>query len=210
MVPLTANGGVRATAPAHISVEGTASGQVIVGRTFELVYESAQRDISRLDAQQIRLRLFELVADQEEPLYTQFVSILPVPSPDLRRFVGADPNVTEGRLWSRFAAIRPRLVGAVKRGNIPTATPSFAYELSTYDLGAAVRQARQDSDPNHEVKVNEVIYTSQLPSLGHTRRRARLQCRSADCRLRLRNPATHAGRPASLYDAVGAFADAAG
>src|ERR1017187_2187219 len=133
-------------------------------RTFELVYESAQRDTSRLDAQQIRLRLFEVVPETQQRLYTQFVTI-PVPSPELRRLVGADPNVTEGRLWWHIAlSIRPRLINAIQRGEVPTATPSFAYEVGTYDLGDAVRSARQDSNSAHEVKPNEVIYGFSAPS----------------------------------------------
>jgi hypothetical protein len=150
VVPLTAHIGAEASAMAEV----TRTGQ----RTFELVYEGAQRDTSRLDAQQIRLRLFESVSDAERPLYTQFVTI-PVPSPELRRFVGADPDVTEGRLWWHIAlSIKPRLINAIQRGEVPTSKPSFAYEVGTYDLSDAVRRARQDPNPDHEVKPNEVIY----------------------------------------------------
>jgi hypothetical protein len=162
---------------AHFSFQATATGQVVAGRTFQVVYESAQRDTSRLDAQQIRLRLFEVVVDQTEPLYFQFVTI-PVPSPDLRRYVGADPNVTEGRLWWHIStAIQPRLVDAVQRGDIPTATPSFAYEVANYDLRAAVQQARHDPDPEHEVKVNEVIYAFTAPSLSRREDELAMQIR---------------------------------
>ena len=151
---------VTGAAAGHISLEGTAGGQA--KRTFELAYESTQRDTSRLDAQQIRLRLFEIVPGQDQPLYTQFVTI-PVPSPELRRFVGADPDVTEGRLWWHIAeSIKPRLVDAIQRGDIPTPTPSFAYEVATYDLDEAVRRARRD--PDHEVATNETIYTFSAPA----------------------------------------------
>jgi hypothetical protein len=151
VVPLTADVHVQASAP---TVEVTRTDE----RTFDLVYESAQRDTSRLDAQQIRLRLFEVVPDTTQPLYTQFVTI-PVPSPELRRLVGADPKVTEGRLWWHITqSIKPRLIDAIQRREIPTATPSFAYEVGTYDLSDAVRRARQDSNSDHEVRPNEVIY----------------------------------------------------
>jgi hypothetical protein len=133
-------------------------------RTFQVVYEGTQRDTSRLDAQQIRLRLFEVVLDGDKLLYTQFVTV-PVPSPELRQFVGADSKITEGQLWWHVAtAIEPRLTNAIQRGEIPTATPSFAYEVSTYDLRDAVRRARQDTDPEHEVKANEVVYTFRTAS----------------------------------------------
>ncbi len=49
-------------------------------------------------------------------------------------------------------------------GRHTDATPSFAYEVATYDLESAVRLARQDPDADHEVKVNEVIYTFNAPS----------------------------------------------
>ncbi len=157
VVPLTAHISARADVP---TVEVTRTDE----RKFDLVYESAQRDTSRLDAQQIRLRLFEILAEAEQPLYTQFVTI-PVPSPELRRFVGADPDVTEGRLWWHISlSIKRPLINAIQRGEIPTATPSFAYEVETYDLSDAVRRARQDSNPDHEVKTNEVIYSFSASS----------------------------------------------
>jgi hypothetical protein len=153
--------------PAHVTVQAdvsTVSTTDANVRTFELVYEGTQRDTSRLDAQQIRLRLFEIVADAEQPLYTQFVTI-PVPSPELRRFVGADPNVTEGRLWWWIArSIEGPLIAAIQRGEVPTTKPASGYEVENYDLSDAVRRARQDSDPSHEVKANEVIYRFSTPS----------------------------------------------
>lgn len=133
-------------------------------RRFTVVYEGSQPDTSRLDAVQIRLRLFEAVDDAGRDAYTQFVTI-PVPRPELRNLVGSDPNVTQGRLWWHIAhSIEPQLQDAIRRGEIPTATPSFAYEIETYDLMEAVRQARLDSDPQQEVKAGEVIYRFVTPS----------------------------------------------
>lgn len=144
-------------------------------RAFYVVYEGSQRDVSRLDAQQIRLRIFESVADVESGLYFQFVTI-PVPSPELRRLVGSDPNVTEGRLWWHISrSIEPQLRDAIRRGDIPTSQPSIAFEVETYDLTEAVRQARLDSDPEHSVTVGGVIYSFSEMTLSSRERELAMQ-----------------------------------
>ena len=116
-----------------------------------MVYGGWERDPTRMDAIVIEVQLFQ--ADQ----YFQFVTIS-VPSPELRRFIGPDPNVTRGRLWWHIIrATRPQLIDAIKRREIPQRNPSCAYGLQVGDLDAAIRDARADKDEAHEAIPGEVV-----------------------------------------------------
>ncbi|MGP8064517.1 MAG: hypothetical protein ACLP5O_18475 [Acidimicrobiales bacterium] len=123
-------------------------------RRFRVEYEDWQRDTSRVDALQIRLRLFE--GDR----YFQFITI-PIPAPELRRLIGADPDVTQGRVWWHVAmSVKPQLVDAIQRGEIPKEHFKFAYEVQVHDLDSAIREARRDKV--HEVVVGQTIYDFEV------------------------------------------------
>ncbi len=129
---------IHGAANAHV-VAGVTNAQV--ARTRSVVFEGVQRDTSRVDAQQVRLRLF----DGDD--YLQFVTI-PVPSPEMRRFVGEDANVTPGQLWWHIAkAAQPYLEDAIRTGLIPMEDPTMAFEVELYGvLEHAVRTARAAAD----------------------------------------------------------------
>jgi hypothetical protein len=87
---------------------------------FRVEYEGTQRDTSRLDAQQLRLRVFANDA------YFQFVTV-PVPGPELRACAS---DVLQGQLWSAIAhAACPRIEDAVRRREIPVTDPIQAFEV---------------------------------------------------------------------------------
>jgi hypothetical protein len=117
------------------------------GPPIEAVYLGWQPDTSKVDAVQVRLQL------QKENDYFQFVTVV-VPSPDLRRWVGSDPDVTRERIWWHVAnAAKPDIESAIKSGEIPFKNPTFAYqvEISGERLRQAAMSARSD-------KVNEVTF----------------------------------------------------
>jgi hypothetical protein len=120
-------------------------------RSYRVVFEDTQRDTSRVDAIQIRLRVF--VGDG----YFQFVTI-PVPTPELRRLVSSDRSVTRERLWWHIAkAAESQLTEAIGSKAIPLSDPTFAFEVQVFNLDRAVLAARLDLQ-KHEVRAGETIY----------------------------------------------------
>jgi hypothetical protein len=102
---------------------------------FRVTYEGTVRDTSRLDALQVRLRVFA------DDTYFQFVTV-PVPAPELRGYVGADANVTQGQIWGAIARIAcPLIEDAVRRGEIPLADRTHGFEVYI-DVGKAIHMAR--------------------------------------------------------------------
>jgi hypothetical protein len=140
-----------ATAKAGVQITGQATATVTYP-PYRVVYDDYQTDTSRVDAGQIRLRVFR--GDE----YFQFVTI-PIPRPELRRSVGGDSDVTMGRIWWHIAeSIRPQLIEAIQTGAIPKADRTIAYEIESVTLDQAVRSALGDTDPEHTVIPGEVVY----------------------------------------------------
>ncbi len=103
--------------------------------SFRVEYENTIRDTSRVDALQVRLRVFR------DGKYFQFVTV-PVPAPELRGWIGADAEVTQGQLWAAVAqAACPLIEDAARRGEIPLANPTMAYEVYA-NVQTAVQKAR--------------------------------------------------------------------
>jgi hypothetical protein len=136
---------------------------------IRVIYEDWQRDTSRVDAVQIRLRLF---AGTE---YFQFVTI-PIPAPELRRYVGSDPSVTIGQLWWFVAkSIQPQLEDAIRRGEIPKRPErTTAYEVEVNDLESAVRMARE-APADSEAVSGEAIYQFEVLPLVPPLNQLRMQ-----------------------------------
>jgi hypothetical protein len=90
---------------------------------YDVTYAGSQRDTSRLDAQQVRLRVLR---DGE---YFQFVAV-PVPGPKFRAVIGMLPNVSIGQFWRAVAEEAGRYIeDATRRGEIPLPDPIQAYEI---------------------------------------------------------------------------------
>jgi hypothetical protein len=120
---------------------------------YRVQYLGTIRDTSRLDAVQVRLRVFR--GDD----YFQFVTV-PVPAPELRGSIGADAKVTPGQLWNAIATeSRPQLEDAVRRREIPLDPPTTAFELLV-DVGNAVRKARRGEVA--DIGVNETAFEFDL------------------------------------------------
>jgi hypothetical protein len=147
------------TGSANFSFSGHAKGMVrLPARRFRVIYEDWQRDVSRVDALQIRLRVVE------GDIYFQFVTVI-VPAPELRRLVGADPDVSQGRLWWHIAKrAEPQITDAIRRAEIPKTNPTLAYEVQLVNLDSAVRAARHDTvhdvspvEPNEELLIRQQL-----------------------------------------------------
>jgi hypothetical protein len=128
-------------------------GSPVATHLVQVVYLGWQRDTSRVDAAQVRLRLIK-GGD-----YFQFVSVI-MPSPELRRWVADDPQVTRERIWWHVAdAAKPAITSAILSREIPKPSPTMAYEVEILgdDLRRAVMAAR--SDHEHEVVVGREVFT---------------------------------------------------
>jgi len=126
---------------------------------IQAVYEGWQRDTSRLDAVQIRIRLL-LNGD-----YFQFLTVV-IPAPELRRLVGSDQHVTREQLWWHIAQeSKTQVWEAAASGEIPKSNPTMAYELELFEdqLERAVRQARRDAT-KREARVGGVLYEFNVPT----------------------------------------------
>lgn len=118
---------------------------------YSVEYEGSMRDASRIDAQQLRLRVFR------DGHYFQFITV-PVPGPSLRGSLGLMRNTTLGQLWRAIAmAAGPRIEEAGRRGDIPLPDPTTAFEVYP-DIEEAAKTAPKQT----EVKEDEVVYTFEL------------------------------------------------
>jgi hypothetical protein len=120
---------------------------------YTVEYEGSIRDTSRIDAQQIRLRVFK---DGE---YFQFVTV-PVPGPTFRGRLGLMSGLEVGQVWwSVGQAAGPFIESAVDRGDLPLDSPIDSYEILLPDavLDRAIGQAGRAID----VAVDKVVYRFQ-------------------------------------------------
>jgi hypothetical protein len=120
---------------------------------YTVEYEGSIRDTSRIDAQQIRLRVFK---DGE---YFQFVTV-PVPGPTFRGRFGLMGGLEVGQVWwSVGQAAGPFIESAVDRGDLPLDSPIDAFEVLLPDavLDRAIGQAEKASD----VAMEKVVYRFQ-------------------------------------------------
>lgn len=109
---------------------------------YEVTYAGSQRDTSRLDAQQVRLRVFR---DGE---YFQFVAV-PLPGPKIRAVLGMLPNVSIGQFRRAVAEEAARYIeDATRRGEIPLTDPIQAYEVfvNIDEVGRKARYAEEVVD----------------------------------------------------------------
>jgi hypothetical protein len=109
---------------------------------YSVEYEGSIRDTTRIDAQQVRLRVFR------GSEYFQFVTV-PVPGPSFRRQVGLESGLEVNQVWWAVGhAAGPFIESAIARGDIPLDTPSNAYEVLLPDavLNQAIAEARRGPD----------------------------------------------------------------
>lgn len=120
------------------------------GHRYEVEYEGSMRDMSRIDAQQLRLRVFR---DGE---YFQFV-IIPIAGPALRGVLGPLSDTALSQFWRAVAVeAGPLINAAVLRGDIPLPDPTQGFEVYP-DLEAAGRAAPQEPAVGDDDVVYEFV-----------------------------------------------------
>ncbi len=120
-----------------IAAEAVVRPRVEGAGRFRVEYEGTIRDTSRIDANEVRLRVFS--GDDD---YFQFVTVI-VPGPELRAALGVEPHTTVGQLWRSIATEACRKIeDAIRTREIPKDDPQNAFEIIMIDLRPAVRKAR--------------------------------------------------------------------
>jgi hypothetical protein len=128
---------------------------------YRVEYDNTIRDTSRVDALQLRLRVYR---DDD---YFQFFTVT-VPAPELRGFIGPDANVRRGQLWFAIAqAAGPHVEDAVRRGEVPLEDPRRGYEVFP-DIERAVHRARRESGTLPEVQSDDTVF--EFSDMGLLRR----------------------------------------
>ena len=119
-------------------------------RSYELRYDKTLRDTSRVDALQMRTRVFT----HQDHEYFQFVTAV-IPAPELRGFVPSE-QLPRGRLEKALAlAMLEPIKDAIHRGVIPLNDPTQAFEVYP-DIDAAVRRARAEPTLG-EIRTGDVV-----------------------------------------------------
>jgi hypothetical protein len=131
---------------------GGTSASSPVSRTFRVEYEEFARDPSRVNALQLKLRVYE--GDQ----YFQFVTI-PVPYPEVSKATTSIPGAPLSQVfWQVTRSIEPQLIDAVNTGQIPKSDPTTPFEVPVSSLESALRNALKDKS-RPEAIPGQTLYT---------------------------------------------------